>query len=223
LPVLTRLSGFCVLAQYINDGLIHKDSKDTLDFFETQLNTYERNPEIICSLAFVLQCIMDYHLPLEHHAFDKIDATLMFYVQNQYAKKIKTGAVRRLNEPGRCYVMPVPVDAQPNSDSSNDVLDGGHLDGDAANKSTTMINDQNQYTELINTGDVQLLNDPGSSHVMLRNRPTSVGQLLGKAKWEKPLADSITATGVGLVGQDRGDNEAERVERNDGWRREPFM
>jgi hypothetical protein len=28
-------------------------------------------------------------------------------------------------------------------------------------------------------------------------RPRSVGQLLGKAKWEKPLADWIVATGVG--------------------------
>jgi hypothetical protein len=45
-------------------------------------------------------------------------------------------------------------------------------------------------------------------------RPTSLGQLLGKSKWEKPLADWITATGVGL--------EAERVERNDAWRREPY-
>jgi hypothetical protein len=57
----------------------------------------------------------------------------------------------------------------------------------------------------------------------IRKRPTSVGQLLGKSKWEKPLADWITATGVGLVGQDRVDKEDERVERNDGWRREPFL
>jgi hypothetical protein len=49
------------------------------------------------------------------------------------------------------------------------------------------------------------------------------GQLLGKSKWEKPLADWITATGVGLVGQEMRDKEAERVERNDGWRREPFL
>jgi hypothetical protein len=48
-------------------------------------------------------------------------------------------------------------------------------------------------------------------------------QLLGKSKWEKPLADWITATGVGLVGQDMVDKEDERVERNDGWRREPFL
>jgi hypothetical protein len=54
-------------------------------------------------------------------------------------------------------------------------------------------------------------------------RPTSVGQLLWKAKWEKHLADWITATDVGLVGEDRGDKEAKRVERNDGWRREPFL
>jgi hypothetical protein len=33
-------------------------------------------------------------------------------------------------------------------------------------------------------------------------RPTSLGQLLGKSKWEKPLADWIMATGVGLVGQE---------------------
>jgi hypothetical protein len=54
-------------------------------------------------------------------------------------------------------------------------------------------------------------------------RPKSLGQLLGKAKWEKPLADWITATGVGLLGPERRDREAERVERNDGWRRDPFI
>jgi hypothetical protein len=57
----------------------------------------------------------------------------------------------------------------------------------------------------------------------VRKRPTSVGQLLGKSMWEKPLADWITATGVGLVGQDRVDKEDERVERYDGWRREPCL
>jgi hypothetical protein len=31
-------------------------------------------------------------------------------------------------------------------------------------------------------------------------RPRSVGQLLGKAKWEQPLADWIVAIGVGLLG-----------------------
>jgi hypothetical protein len=54
-------------------------------------------------------------------------------------------------------------------------------------------------------------------------RPTSIGQLLGKAKWEKPLADLIVATGVGLRGPEKQDYEEERVERNDGWRREPFV
>jgi hypothetical protein len=44
----------------------------------------------------------------------------------------------------------------------------------------------------------------------------------GKSKWEKPLADWIMATGVGLLGNELHENEAERVERNDGWRREPF-
>jgi hypothetical protein len=57
----------------------------------------------------------------------------------------------------------------------------------------------------------------------MRKRPTSVGQLLGKEKWEKPLADWITATGVGLVGQNRGGKEAKRVERNDRGRRKPFL
>jgi hypothetical protein len=57
----------------------------------------------------------------------------------------------------------------------------------------------------------------------MRKRPTSLGQLLGKSKWEKPLVDWIIATGVGLVGHEMRDNEAERVERNDGWRREPFL
>jgi hypothetical protein len=50
-----------------------------------------------------------------------------------------------------------------------------------------------------------------------------VASSAGKSKWEKPLADWITATGVGLVGQDRVDKEDERVERNDRWRREPFL
>jgi hypothetical protein len=31
-------------------------------------------------------------------------------------------------------------------------------------------------------------------------RPRSVRQLLGKAMWEKPLADWIVATGLGLLG-----------------------
>jgi hypothetical protein len=31
-------------------------------------------------------------------------------------------------------------------------------------------------------------------------RPESVGQLLGKSKWEKPLSDWIMVTGVGLLG-----------------------
>jgi hypothetical protein len=54
-------------------------------------------------------------------------------------------------------------------------------------------------------------------------RPKSVGQLLGKAKWEKPLCDWIKATGVGLLGPGLRDLEAERLEKNDGWRREPFI
>jgi hypothetical protein len=43
---------------------------------------------------------------------------------------------------------------------------------------------------------------------------TSVGQLLGKSKWEKCLADWIMAIGVGLLGSEIRDCE---VERNDGW------
>jgi hypothetical protein len=57
----------------------------------------------------------------------------------------------------------------------------------------------------------------------IRKSPTSVGQLLGKFTREKSLADWITATGVGLIGQERADKEDARVERNDGWRREPFL
>jgi hypothetical protein len=51
----------------------------------------------------------------------------------------------------------------------------------------------------------------------------AVGRLLGKSEREKPLADWIMATGVGLLGNELRDNEAEWVERNDGWRREPFI
>jgi hypothetical protein len=54
-------------------------------------------------------------------------------------------------------------------------------------------------------------------------RPRSVGQLLGKPKWEKPLADWIAAIGVGLLGPGKQDFESERIERNDEWRREPFI
>jgi hypothetical protein len=54
-------------------------------------------------------------------------------------------------------------------------------------------------------------------------RPPSVGQLLGKPEWEKPLADWIVATGVGFLGPGEQDYEEERVERNNGWRREPFV
>jgi hypothetical protein len=52
------------------------------------------------------------------------------------------------------------------------------------------------------------------------------GAILGKARvflQKKPLEDWIMATGVGLLGDELRDNEAERAERNDGWRREPFI
>jgi hypothetical protein len=42
-------------------------------------------------------------------------------------------------------------------------------------------------------------------------RPKSVGQLLRKSKWEKPLADWRMATGVGFLGPENHDLEAERV------------
>jgi hypothetical protein len=47
-------------------------------------------------------------------------------------------------------------------------------------------------------------------------RPTSIGQLLGEGKWEKPLADWIVGTGLGLLRPGKKDYEEERVERNDG-------
>jgi hypothetical protein len=56
-----------------------------------------------------------------------------------------------------------------------------------------------------------------------RRRPRSVGPLLGNAKCEKPQADWIAVTGVGLLGPGKQDFEAERIERIDGWRREPFV
>jgi hypothetical protein len=37
---------------------------------------------------------------------------------------------------------------------------------------------------------------------VIMKRPTSVGQLLGKSKWEKRLADWIMVTGVGLFVRD---------------------
>jgi hypothetical protein len=58
---------------------------------------------------------------------------------------------------------------------------------------------------------------------IIMKRPTSMGQFLGKSKWEKRPADWIMATGVGLLGCGLHDFEAERVKRNNGWRREPFV
>jgi hypothetical protein len=52
---------------------------------------------------------------------------------------------------------------------------------------------------------------------IIMKRLTSVGQLLGKSKWEKCLADWIMATGVGLLGCELRDFEAEWVETNDRW------
>jgi hypothetical protein len=43
-------------------------------------------------------------------------------------------------------------------------------------------------------------------------RPTPVGQLLGKSKWEKHFPDWIMATGVGLLGSEFGDFGA------NGWK-----
>jgi hypothetical protein len=58
---------------------------------------------------------------------------------------------------------------------------------------------------------------------IIMKRPTSVGQLLGKSKCENRRADCIMATGVGLLGSELRDFEAERMERNDGWRQAPFV
>jgi hypothetical protein len=57
----------------------------------------------------------------------------------------------------------------------------------------------------------------------IMKRPTSVGQLLGKSKWEEWLPYWIMGAGVGLLSSELQDFEAERAERNDGWRREPFV
>jgi hypothetical protein len=57
----------------------------------------------------------------------------------------------------------------------------------------------------------------------MRKLETSLGQFLGKSKWEKPLADWIMATAVGLISQEMVDKQVERVERNDGWRRDLFL
>jgi hypothetical protein len=65
--------------------------------------------------------------------------------------------------------------------------------------------------------------DRGDEDGRIPTRPRSIGQLLGKAKWEKLLADEIVATGVGLLGPGKQDHEEEQIERNDGWRREPFV
>jgi hypothetical protein len=54
-------------------------------------------------------------------------------------------------------------------------------------------------------------------------RPRSLGQRLGEAKWEKPLADWIVGTGVGLLRPRKQCFQAERVEKNDGLRGEPFV
>jgi hypothetical protein len=54
------------------------------------------------------------------------------------------------------------------------------------------------------------------------NRPTSVGQLQGRSKWEKRLADWAMATGVSLLVSELRDCSAERKDRIDGWRRDPI-
>jgi hypothetical protein len=54
-------------------------------------------------------------------------------------------------------------------------------------------------------------------------RPKSLGQRPGKTKCEEPLAGWTAGAGVGLVDPTRLDKEAERVDRNDGWRRDPFI
>jgi hypothetical protein len=47
--------------------------------------------------------------------------------------------------------------------------------------------------------------------VRIPKRPTSIEQLLGKAKWEKPLADWIIATGVELLGPRKQDYEGNEL------------
>jgi hypothetical protein len=54
-------------------------------------------------------------------------------------------------------------------------------------------------------------------------RLTSVGQLLGKSKWKKPLADWIMVTGVGLLSHELHGPESQKVGRNDRRQREPFL
>jgi hypothetical protein len=58
---------------------------------------------------------------------------------------------------------------------------------------------------------------------MKGKRPISLGQLIEKSRREKPVAVWITATSLGLVGQEIRDKEAKWVERNEGQRREPFL
>jgi hypothetical protein len=55
------------------------------------------------------------------------------------------------------------------------------------------------------------------------NTANFVMHLLGKSKWEKPLADWLMAKDVNMVGQEMRHTEAERVKRNDTWRQEPFL
>jgi hypothetical protein len=50
-----------------------------------------------------------------------------------------------------------------------------------------------------------------------------VSYLFGKLNGEKPVVDWIMATGIGVLWPETHDLEAERVERNDGWRCEPFV
>jgi hypothetical protein len=58
---------------------------------------------------------------------------------------------------------------------------------------------------------------------IIMKRPTQVGLLLRKSKQEQRLTDWIMANGVGLLGCGIRDFEPERAERNDGWRRVPFV
>jgi hypothetical protein len=114
LHILTRFSGCC--ADLIDENLIIDDIGDTIEFFNTQFKLYSEHPVIVCKLGFALQCIKDYHGPVEH-IFGSIDQETVVSVQAHYAGLIDS-KVKLLGDQSICNA--VRVGDQSNTDSSND-------------------------------------------------------------------------------------------------------
>jgi hypothetical protein len=81
--VLTRLSGFCVVAMQFAHNAILDDTRTTLGFFNNELSRYSQTNTIKCKLVFALQAMKDYHLPTES-AFGRISQGTQTQAQGVY-------------------------------------------------------------------------------------------------------------------------------------------